>query len=141
MRILVLITVLWGFLSPLTAQVRGVQVPTEIVQQFETEFAEAYNVNWRQERTRYVAQFRMRAYNMEAFFSVAGTWLFTDIKVPFNDFPAKAKSYYQTQMSNVQISRTGYHDTNGGGYYYIEGYMGGQKRRFRFDDNGLFQGT
>lgn len=140
MRTIVLIIVLGMCFIPLQGQVRGMNVPAEIVQRFETEFAEAYDVDWRQERSRYVARFRMRAYSMEAFFSVAGTWLFTDIKVPFKDFPPKAKAYYQNQMSNVQISRTGYHDTNGGGYYYIEGIWAGQRKRFRFDDTGLFLG-
>ena len=120
----------------------GSQVAPQLVEQkFQSEFPKATQVSWERKDNRYLARFIMNGYQMYALYTSAGLWLFTDIKVPIEKVPAKAKQHCSTNFGDFSIVRSGFHDSmNSGSYYVLTIKKNGVMKKAKYDENGNFLG-
>ncbi|MCI4669013.1 MAG: PepSY-like domain-containing protein [Bacteroidia bacterium] len=116
-------------------------IPNQVEQKFQSEFLKAQNVNWLQKDNRFIAVFTMNGFEMRALYTAAGLWVNTDIDLPIEKIPAKAKDHRSTNYSGFSIKKTGFLDSekNGSHYYFIV-EKNGVKFKLKYDDKGNFLG-
>lgn len=132
-------------LATLLAQAQGENgsprsfMPPEAIQdRFWDHFPDADAPDWRATETQYVVRFVLNDMHMQAHYSQAGTWKYTDIDVPLDRLPERVRQHYQEHFPHYPLRHIRFHDEEGNSFFQLEVIRDGVTRFLRYDDEGRF---
>ncbi|MDX2246091.1 MAG: PepSY-like domain-containing protein [Bacteroidia bacterium] len=119
---------------------RGLQtldVPAVILDAFGNNFPDAVKVSWRRINQDYLAKFMQNGHSMQAVFTDAGIWKYTDIEVREDLLKDRIRQHILNYYPDAVFRKISLHDESGKSFYSIEIQTGGIRKTLRYSDKGV----